>query len=228
MPSLSVWHFAGETLWDGSPLPKRGDVLSLAAGERPILCKQGYHGNVHVIDALGYARGCNVCRRCLTGTIISDQDKACSDKAVQETDYVNVQAMLVEFARWCAERAKQHAATAAEAARRADNCDRVAYWAAYAAVVAANTAKAARWAASCYTPITAPRWANGAAHAARWAAVAAGAATSERPAAPWSAAIVGTSWTAEAMAQEAWLATRLCALLGVAAQTGGSNGAIAS
>lgn len=58
--TIRGWHFVGETLRDGSAIPKNGVWLPRLTG--PIrLCENGYHGSKHPFDALRYAPGDTLC-----------------------------------------------------------------------------------------------------------------------------------------------------------------------
>jgi hypothetical protein len=94
-----AWHFVGDTLRDGRPIPADSVVLK---HEGPIvLCESGLHASVRILDALGYAPGTTVCRVELTGTIFEDGDKlAASERTILwRLDATDV---LRAFARRCA------------------------------------------------------------------------------------------------------------------------------
>jgi len=54
-----AWHFVGDTLRDGSPVPADGVLLHFDG--RPIPCQQGLHASEHPFDALNFAPGPNLC-----------------------------------------------------------------------------------------------------------------------------------------------------------------------
>src|SRR5574343_1909077 len=119
---MIVFHFAAKTLRDGTPPPRKGDDLP---HREAVLCRSGWHGSTNIVDALMYAPGSNLCLRELRGVVVEGDDKACGSEARQLTAYVDARPLLVEFAQWCAERAKGHA-DAANAARAAANAARAA------------------------------------------------------------------------------------------------------
>lgn len=101
--SITCWHFASVRLRDGTPLPKKGDVL-LHAGP-VIACKRGFHGSARAIDALSYAPGQYVARVELCGTVVahgSPVDKYTANARKNLTDYVDAGPTLNAFAVWCA------------------------------------------------------------------------------------------------------------------------------
>lgn len=48
-----AWHFTGETLRDGTPVPKPNEKLTITG--KVVLCKNGYHGSEKLFDALRHA-----------------------------------------------------------------------------------------------------------------------------------------------------------------------------
>lgn len=105
------YHFAavGE---DGIPRLGHGDGREIRVGETltvddaPVLCEHGLHASARIVDALRYISSSRVmlCRVTLGGTVIHDGDKSVATERtviamlpVAETD-----ALLREFARWCA------------------------------------------------------------------------------------------------------------------------------
>ena len=70
---MKAYHFVGNTLKDGRPVPKDGKLLKFD-GE-PIPCTQGLHASQHPFDALRYAPGPILCLVELGGKIIHDGDK---------------------------------------------------------------------------------------------------------------------------------------------------------
>ena len=70
---MKAWHFVGETLRDGSPVP--ADGVTLRYDGDIALCCRGYHASKRAIDALTYAPGPVICRVELGGTIIHSGDK---------------------------------------------------------------------------------------------------------------------------------------------------------
>ena len=58
--SKLAWHFVGNTLRDGRPIPADGEWL---VHEGPIvICESGLHASLHPFDALQYALGPVLCR----------------------------------------------------------------------------------------------------------------------------------------------------------------------
>ena len=100
MSHKDCWHFAGEILRDGEPLPKKGDVLTHEGAIK--CCESGYHGSTRAIDALEYAPGTMVARVRLSGDMESQSDKHCARVRENLTDYVDATRVLHEFACWYA------------------------------------------------------------------------------------------------------------------------------
>ena len=101
---VRVWHFAGATLRDGRPLPRKGDVLK---HDGPVVpCYSGLHGSERAIDALGYAPGENVALCELGGEVVPHGgDKHAASERHYLTGYVDADRVLHEFACWCATQA---------------------------------------------------------------------------------------------------------------------------
>ena len=185
MKSINVWHFADKTLRDGTALPKRGDKLPRIA--KPVPCERGYHGSERLIDALRYAPGSSLAVRLLSGTIESHGDpvdKHCASDCTMETGYIDVQPVLIEFARFAALKAiREYAPKALRAtgnpdlitwadklAAFKDDCDLNA--ASYAASYAARYASYADSYAASYASYVASYVARDASNAARYASYA--------------------------------------------------------
>lgn len=66
-----AWHFCGDTLRDGQPIPRKGVWLK---HEGPVkMCESGLHASRRLIDALKYAPGNTLCWvECLD--IVAEQD----------------------------------------------------------------------------------------------------------------------------------------------------------
>jgi hypothetical protein len=96
---MKAWHFVGETLRDGRPIPADGATL---VHDGPlVMCEAGLHASKRIIDALGYAPGNTICRVECVGKIITDDDKlVCSERTILWR--VDGEYLLREFARWCA------------------------------------------------------------------------------------------------------------------------------
>jgi hypothetical protein len=70
---LLGWHFIGNKLRDGSPVPEDGVWLPEIIPV--VLCTSGYHGSINPFDALQFAPGATLCRCEYSGTIIHDHNK---------------------------------------------------------------------------------------------------------------------------------------------------------
>ncbi len=82
--SIRAWHFVGDTLRDGRPVPPDG-VKLLHTG--PVVpCESGLHASEHPFDALQYAPGPVLCLVECGGSIAYDgnpRDKlACSERTI--------------------------------------------------------------------------------------------------------------------------------------------------
>ena len=72
------YHFVGETLRDGSPIPKDGEWL---VHEGPLnMCVSGLHASPTPFEALKYAPGAVLCEVELDGEVIKDTDKVVAQK----------------------------------------------------------------------------------------------------------------------------------------------------
>ncbi len=105
------YHFA-QVDKNGVPRLGYGDGREIRAGETltvegdPVLCEYGLHASARILDALRYALSDRLalCRVTLGGIVLHDDDKSVATErtvvamlAASETD-----ALLREFARWCA------------------------------------------------------------------------------------------------------------------------------
>src|SRR5271166_3283358 len=71
-----AWHFVGDTLRDGRPVPPDGVVLR---HDGPlVMCESGLHWSRRAIDALTYAPGPIACRVIAGGEMIEEADKGAS------------------------------------------------------------------------------------------------------------------------------------------------------
>jgi hypothetical protein len=93
------YHFVGETLRDGSPVPQDGVWLHYEGDIK--LFVAGYHGSLHPFDALQYAPGNMLCLCEFSGEIKHWHDKlvARSRKIIKR---LNAEQLLRGFARECA------------------------------------------------------------------------------------------------------------------------------
>jgi hypothetical protein len=79
--TIQAWHFVGQTLRDGSPIPKDGKWLEY--GGRLEMCSTGLHASRQPFDALQYAPGATLCLVDCSGEIIESDDKlVCSRRRI--------------------------------------------------------------------------------------------------------------------------------------------------
>jgi len=71
--SVYAWHFVGETLRDGRPVPK--DNVWLEHSGNVVICESGLHASRDPFDALMFAPGNILCRVECDGDIIEQADK---------------------------------------------------------------------------------------------------------------------------------------------------------
>ena len=101
MTEVIGYHFAGATLRDGRPLPRKGDVLTHEGEVVP--CESGLHASEHALDALCFAPGARIARVRLSGVVIAHGgDKYAASVRENLTDYADATRTLHEFACWCA------------------------------------------------------------------------------------------------------------------------------
>ena len=93
------WHFVGESLRDGRPIPDDG--VTLQHGGELALCKSGLHASIRIIDALCYAPGATICWVRCGGIIVESDDKIVASKRTILWR-VDGDPLLREFARTCA------------------------------------------------------------------------------------------------------------------------------
>jgi hypothetical protein len=78
---IRAWHFVGDTLRDGRPVPKDGEWL-VHSGEVE-LCASGLHASRDAFDALRYAPGSTLCLVECAGHVIEGDDKlVCSERKI--------------------------------------------------------------------------------------------------------------------------------------------------
>jgi hypothetical protein len=94
-----AWHFVGDALRDGRPIP--ADGVTLKHKGKLELCASGLHASERLIDALQYAPGPILCRVQMGGTIKKESDKLV---ARQRTILwrIDLTDVLRKFARQCA------------------------------------------------------------------------------------------------------------------------------
>jgi hypothetical protein len=79
--SILAWHFVGEKLRNGDPVPRDGEWLEYSGPL--VLCQSGLHASKDPFDALQYAPGNTLCRVECAGEIIESTDKlACSRRKI--------------------------------------------------------------------------------------------------------------------------------------------------
>jgi hypothetical protein len=96
---VRAYHFVGETLRDGSPIPPDGEWL---VHDGPVeICETGLHASKHPFDALQYAPGATLCRVECEDVVTEQEDKfVCRRrKIIKRFDATD---MLRAFARHCA------------------------------------------------------------------------------------------------------------------------------
>jgi hypothetical protein len=180
---ITGYHFTGDTLRDGRPIPEVGEWLIHEGEVAP--CEVGLHASPHPFDALLYAPGNRLHKVVLRKGLKSHGDPI--DKYVGKERKIiasiDAEKLLRDFARWSALKVihlwdapdvvKQFLETGDENLRAAA---RDAAWAAARDALAADAARVAAWAAA---------WAAGrdAARDAAWAAARAAARDAE-----WNAA----------------------------------------
>lgn len=91
-----AYHFVGETLRDGRPVPPDGEWLKHAGPL--VMCESGLHASTHPFDALNYASGATLCLVEVDGEILRDTDKlvARRRRIIKRTDATE---LLRRFAR---------------------------------------------------------------------------------------------------------------------------------
>jgi hypothetical protein len=204
MEKILAYHFFGDTLWDGSAVPKDGDTLRVDPNDIK-LCSYGLHASIEPFDALRYAPGPSLALVEISGRIFRGTDKIVgSERTIIRR--IDAGGLLQAFARKCAlevagywdapgiviryletgDESLRYAARSA-AARYAAESARSA-----AARYAAESAESAAWSAARYAAESAQYAARYAAQSAAWSGVAQSAvawyAQSAAESAAWSAA----------------------------------------
>ncbi len=95
----NAYHFVGDTLRDGRPVPANGVTL---VHNGPLeMCKTGLHASRKSWQALVYAPGNNLCRVNCAGEIIEGGDKLdCAERTI--ISRIDAGPLLQSFARQCA------------------------------------------------------------------------------------------------------------------------------
>ncbi len=96
MKPILAYHFVGEKLRDGRPVPPDGETL---VHEGPlVLCKSGLHASIDPFDALQYAPGATLCLVECSGEIVHEDDKlVCSRRKIVKR--IDTTDLLRKFAR---------------------------------------------------------------------------------------------------------------------------------
>jgi len=100
---MLAWHFLAEDKRLGYGDGRLVEVgQTLECDGKPVLCDNGMHGSVRLIDALKYASGPIVCRVKIEGDVIEGDDKLCGRRRTVLW-MVDATRILHEFACQCAE-----------------------------------------------------------------------------------------------------------------------------
>ena len=94
-----AWHFVGDTLRDGRPVPKDGEWLEHVG--KLVMCETGLHASMNPLDALRYSPSTTLCRVRLGGKIIEDTDKVVAHRR-RIVWRIDAEPVLRAFARGCA------------------------------------------------------------------------------------------------------------------------------
>src|SRR5215469_11320651 len=79
--SVIAWHFVGDTLRNGDPIPIDGEVLRYEG--KLVMCRSGLHASRRVMDALLFAPGNTICRVECGGETFEQADKlVCSERTI--------------------------------------------------------------------------------------------------------------------------------------------------
>jgi hypothetical protein len=97
---MKAWHFVGDTLRDGRPVP--ADGVKLIHDGQLVMCESGLHFSPHPFDALIYAPGDTLCLVEVGGTVVhgkgEDKDKGiCSERTIIVR--MDAEPLLRQFAR---------------------------------------------------------------------------------------------------------------------------------
>lgn len=80
--SVAAWHFVGDALRDGRPVPPDGESL-VHEGEAGA-CMSGLHASERILDALKYAPGDVICRVACEDVVARQEDKlVCRSRTVE-------------------------------------------------------------------------------------------------------------------------------------------------
>jgi len=159
---ITGYHFTGDRLRDGRPIPAIGEWLE---HDGPIVpCERGLHASEHPMDALTYAPGPMLHRVELEGDLVAHGDPPDKWAGRRRRILASVDAtdLLWRFARWCALQVidlwaapavvREYLETGDDSNRAAARAAAWAAWAAardaWAAWAAARDAAWAAWAAA--------------------------------------------------------------------------------
>ncbi len=79
--TIQAWHFVGDTLRDGRPVP--ADGFKLIHPGKPVLCSAGLHASLEPFDTLGFAPGPVLCLVECGGIIFHEADKlVCTERTI--------------------------------------------------------------------------------------------------------------------------------------------------
>jgi len=99
MKNYNAYHFVGDALRDGSPIPENGVKLVYPGAIG--LGYSGYHASQKPWQALEYAQGNTLCRVYCGGNLISSDDKiVCTERTI--VSRIDAEQLLRSFARKCA------------------------------------------------------------------------------------------------------------------------------
>ena len=78
---MKAWHFIGDTLRDGRPVP--ADGITLRHDGPLLMCRSGLHASLHPWDALKYAPGSTLCLVEAGGETEHEPDKlVCMERTI--------------------------------------------------------------------------------------------------------------------------------------------------
>jgi hypothetical protein len=93
---MRAWHFVGDKLRDGRPVP--ADGVKLVHPEKPVICESGLHASLRPWDALQFAPGGVLCLVECGGTVLHQTDKlVCTERTILAR--MDAVPLLREFAR---------------------------------------------------------------------------------------------------------------------------------
>ena len=78
---MIAYHFVGDRLRDGRPIP--ADGIKLTHPGKPVMCESGLHASLDPFDALQYAPGATLCRVECGGIVVHGDDKlVCTERTI--------------------------------------------------------------------------------------------------------------------------------------------------